>query len=46
MAKCSNCGASMSCGCQRRQLPDGKMGCSKCAPPDVKKVNKTETPKN
>lgn len=30
MAKCPNCGAGMSCGCQRRQLPNGKMGCSKC----------------
>lgn len=30
MSKCPNCGAGMSCGCQRRQLPNGKMGCSKC----------------
>jgi hypothetical protein len=30
MSKCPNCGAGMSCGCQRRQLPNGKMGCSTC----------------
>ena len=31
MSKCPNCGAAMSCGCQRRQLANGKTGCSKCA---------------
>jgi protein-arginine kinase activator protein McsA len=30
MSKCPNCGATLSCGCQKRQLPNGKMGCSKC----------------
>lgn len=30
MAKCSNCGATMSCGCQRRISSDGKQGCTKC----------------
>ena len=30
MSKCPNCGAGMSCGCQRRVLPNGKAGCSKC----------------
>jgi hypothetical protein len=30
MSKCQNCGATMSCGCQRRTLPDGKAGCTKC----------------
>jgi hypothetical protein len=30
MSKCPNCGAAMSCGCQRRTLPNGKAGCSKC----------------
>lgn len=37
MAKCPNCGTAMSCGCQKRILPNGKVGCSKCftkqAPP-------------
>lgn len=30
MSKCPNCGAAMSCGCQKRVTPDGKVGCSKC----------------
>jgi hypothetical protein len=30
MSKCPNCGTAMSCGCQRRVLPNGKAGCSKC----------------
>lgn len=30
MAKCPNCGAAMSCGCQRRTSTDGKIGCTKC----------------
>lgn len=30
MSKCPNCGATMSCGCQRRVLTNGKAGCSKC----------------
>jgi hypothetical protein len=30
MAKCSNCGAAMSCGCQRRTTSTGKVGCTKC----------------
>jgi len=31
MAKCSNCGTNLSCGCQKRVLPDGTKGCTKCA---------------
>lgn len=31
MSKCQNCGATMSCGCQRRILANGKAGCTKCA---------------
>ncbi len=30
MATCSNCKASMSCGCQRRTASDGKSVCSRC----------------
>lgn len=42
MAKCNNCGATLSCGCQQRTLPNGKKGCTKCATntvlkPEVKK---------
>ena len=28
--KCTNCGASLSCGCQKRTTPDGKQVCTKC----------------
>lgn len=48
MGKCPNCGAGMSCGCQKRTLPNGKVGCSKCAnkppTPPAAPSNK-ETPK-
>ena len=30
MSLCPNCGATLSCGCQRRTLPDGSQGCSSC----------------
>lgn len=30
MSKCSNCGSVLSCGCQKRKLPNGLMGCTKC----------------
>lgn len=30
MAKCGNCQAKLSCGCQRRTASDGKSCCSKC----------------
>lgn len=39
MATCANCGATLSCGCQKRTLPNGKSGCSNCA----NKVTKTTT---
>jgi hypothetical protein len=42
MAKCANCGATMTCGCQKRTLPNGKSGCTKCASkPPVEKGNST-----
>jgi len=28
--KCANCGATLSCGCQKRVSKDGKQVCSKC----------------
>lgn len=31
MSTCANCGARLTCGCQKRTLPDGKSGCSNCA---------------
>ena len=30
MSTCPNCKATLSCGCQKRVTPDGKVGCSKC----------------
>lgn len=30
MAKCANCGASMSCGCQKRAASNGATACSSC----------------
>ena len=30
MNKCANCGAVLSCGCQKRVTPSGKQACSKC----------------
>lgn len=45
MSKCPNCGKAMSCGCQRRQLPNGKMGCSTCVHNIQSSSNKAdETP--
>ena len=31
MATCANCGVTLSCGCQKRTLPNGKSGCANCA---------------
>jgi hypothetical protein len=30
MATCSNCKATLSCGCQKRKAKDGTSTCSKC----------------
>lgn len=30
MAKCANCGATMSCGCQKRTASNGTSACSAC----------------
>lgn len=30
MSKCPNCGAKLSCGCQKRVTGTGKQGCTKC----------------
>jgi hypothetical protein len=29
---CNNCGARMSCGCQKRRASDGTQCCSTCLP--------------
>jgi len=31
MAKCANCGATLGCGCQKRTLSNGSIGCVNCA---------------
>jgi hypothetical protein len=40
MAKCANCGSNITCGCQRRTLPDGKQGCTNCANKKTNTTNK------
>jgi hypothetical protein len=30
MATCSNCKATLSCGCQKRKAKDGTATCTKC----------------
>ena len=30
MSKCPNCGSVLTCGCQKRKLANGSVGCSKC----------------
>lgn len=40
MAKCANCGATLTCGCQKRTTSDGKSACSNC----INKIPKTTAP--
>lgn len=45
MAKCGNCGKSLSCGCQKRKASDGASVCSSCvANYEKRQVNKTVKP--
>ena len=30
MAKCGNCNATLTCGCQKRTANDGKSACQTC----------------
>ena len=30
MSKCANCGATLSCGCQKRVSSTGQQACTKC----------------
>ena len=41
MSTCGNCGAKLSCGCQKRTLADGKQGCSNCASKVASKAKST-----
>jgi len=45
MSSCPNCGAKLSCGCQKRTLPNGKTGCSNCASRVEKKPAQINTEK-
>ena len=42
MSQCPNCGAAMSCGCQKKVLPNGKIGCAKCYNPAPAATQTTE----
>ena len=42
MSSCPNCGAKLSCGCQKRTLPNGKQGCSSCITKAQKVVAQTK----
>jgi hypothetical protein len=51
MATCANCGATLSCGCQKRTLANGSQGCTNCAnktqkivKPAATKSTATKTP--
>lgn len=43
MSSCPNCGARLSCGCQKRTLPNGKQGCSSCATKTQKVTAQTQS---
>jgi DNA-directed RNA polymerase subunit RPC12/RpoP len=43
MSKCANCGANLSCGCQKRTTADGKSACSNCINKVIKPANTTTT---
>jgi hypothetical protein len=43
MSTCANCGAKLSCGCQKRTLANGSQGCSNCATKTQKTVKPTVT---
>lgn len=40
MAKCANCGATLTCGCQKRTTSDGRSACSNC----INKIQSTPKP--
>lgn len=47
MSKCGNCGATLSCGCQRVTTADGKSACKNCINAYNQQLNKkpVTTPK-
>jgi hypothetical protein len=44
MGKCKNCGSTLTCGCQVRALPNGVIGCTKCANPTAKALRRARKP--
>jgi hypothetical protein len=46
MSTCGNCGAKLSCGCQKRTLADGRQGCSNCATKVAKTTPTVKTTAN
>lgn len=44
MSACSNCGARLTCGCQRRRAKDGKACCDKCVTTYNNSLNKPAQP--
>jgi hypothetical protein len=47
MSTCGNCGAKLSCGCQKRTTADGKSACTNCVnktQASVKKIENTTAP--
>lgn len=46
MAKCTNCGATITCGCQKRTAKDGKSCCSSCVAAYDAKLKRTAPTQN
>lgn len=44
MSKCPNCGNTLTCGCQKRKLANGKIGCSKCSTTSSPQTSSDKTP--
>jgi len=46
MARCGNCGVTMTCSCQKRTASDGKVGCAKCIPAYQKTLKQKTSSEN
>jgi len=44
MSKCPNCGTAITCGCQKRTLANGRIGCSRCVGLSTKDTSPALTP--
>ena len=45
MAQCTNCGNTLSCGCQKRTASDGKAVCTNCITKYENKLLETKNKK-